>query len=239
MKAGSTTLLGSVPLRAGPSVRDIEARALFEEARKRRRHRRRLFAIVIAAVVVAAAAAIGGRALVGHNAATANTEPPTSGAFPGDVRFYVEQSAAMEPTLRPGDRIRVVTRYAGLQRGDVVVFNPPPDSDQGAPLGPGFKIPEIKRVIGLPGETISSSGDTIFINGRRLSERYLSPGALPGSPVVTQVIPAGHYFVMGDNRDDTADSRFYGPVPASSVIGVASTIVAPPSRAGPIPGRSS
>jgi signal peptidase I len=239
MKAGSTTLPGPVLHGAGPSGRDIEAHALFEEARKRRRHRRRLFGAIIGAVVVAAVAVIGGRALVGHSAATANTEPPRSGASSRDARFYVEQSGAMEPTLRPGDRIGVVTRYGVLRRGDVVVFYPPADSSQGAPLGSGFRIPEIKRIIGLPGETVSASGATTFINGRPLSEPYLAPGALPGSPVVTQVIPAGHYFVMGDNRDDTADSRFYGPIPARSVIGVASTIVAPPSRAGPISGQSS
>jgi signal peptidase I len=231
MKVGSTTILEFAPTaaQASPPVRGIEAEALFKEAHQRRRRRRWLFATIVSVVVLVVVAVIGGRALYGHNAATANTRPPVSGAYSGDVRFFVEQSAAMAPTLHPGDRISTTTRYAALQRGAVVVFNSPPGVFTGSHAGP-----QIKRVIGLPGETVSSSGDTIFIDGRPLSEPYLAPGQPFGSQIVTQVIPSGRYFVMGDNRDDTADSRFYGPIPARSIIGIATTIVSPPSRAGPI-----
>jgi len=237
MKVGSTTLLEfapTPPATASPSFRGIEAEALFTEARRRRRRRRWLFAAIVAAVSLVVVAVFGGRALYGHNPAGANTPPPVSGAHPGHVRLFVEVSAAMEPTLHPGDRISVVTRYVVLHRGDVVVFSPPAGAFRGSPVGP-----LIKRIIGLQGETISSSGDTVFVNDEPLLEPYLSPGQPLVAPIVTQVIPAGHYFVLGDNRADSADSRFFGPISARSVIGLATTIVSPPSRFGPISDRSS
>ncbi len=232
MKVGSTTFLEFAPTpvaTAGPSFRGIEAEALFTEARRRRRRRRWLFAAIVAAGALVVVAVFGGRALYGHSPAGANVRPPVSGASSGHVRLFVEVSAAMEPTLHPGDRISVVTRFAILHRGDVVVFNPPAGAFRGPPVGP-----LIKRIVGLPGETISSSGDTVFINDKPLSEPYLSPGQPLGTPIVTQRIPAGHYFVLGDNRADSADSRFFGAISARSVIGLATTIVSPPSRAGPI-----
>jgi signal peptidase I len=138
-------------------------------------------------------------------------------------------SAAMEPTLVPGDRVAADTRYTRLQKGDVVVFTPP-----SAQRWPAVRF-EIKRIVGLPGETISSSGDSVLINGKPLPEPYLSPRQL-GPPIATQVIPAGRYFVLGDNRNDSNDSRFFGPISAASVVGVVTSIVSPPSRAGPVAG---
>jgi signal peptidase I len=138
----------------------------------------------------------------------------------------------MAPTLLPGDRISAVTRSSSLHTGDVVVFHPT-NTSQGYPPGP-----EIKRIIGLPGERIASSGDTVLINGKPLAEPYLPLGQPFGAPIVTAVVPAGHYFVMGDNRADTEDSRYFGAIPSSSIIGVATAIVGPPSRAGPISGSS-
>ncbi|MGA2519772.1 MAG: signal peptidase I [Acidimicrobiales bacterium] len=227
MRSGSTTLVETAPSphQAPPPVRGIEAEALFTEARKRRRHRRQL-STAIAAVVAVAVAVTGGIALTRHNPVASNTPPPIGGAHAGGVRFYVEQSAAMAPTLLPGDRISVDTRYASLQRGDVVIFDPP----SGVFRPP--VVPEIKRIIGLPGETISASGNTVFVDGRPLPEPYLRRGESIGPPIATQVIPAGRYFVMGDNRTNSADSRFFGPISARSVIGVVTAIVSPPSRAG-------
>jgi signal peptidase I len=231
MKVGSPTMLefAPTPPQASPPVRGIEPEALFKEAHRRRRRRRWLLATIVLVALLVVVAVIGGRTLYGHNAAAANTRPPARGAYPGDARLYIEQSAAMAPTLRPGDRIRAVTGHAVLQRGDVVVFNSPSGVFPGSHAGP-----QIKRIIGLPGDTVSASGDTVFINGRPLSEPYLLPGQALGSPIVTQVIPAGRYFVMGDNRTNTADSRFYGPISGRSILAVATTIVSPPSRAGPI-----
>ena len=130
------------------------------------------------------------------------------------------------PTLRVGDRIVATTRYRSIQQGDVVIFH--------APIG-AWPAGKIKRIIGLPGQTISSDGATVLINGHRLDEPYLTWRQDPGPPIVTQVIPAGHYFVMGDNRSGTADSRDYGPIPATSIVGIVTRIIAPASRVGPVP----
>jgi signal peptidase I len=235
MEVGSPTRLEfppAPPPSASPPFPGIEAEAIFKEARRRQRRRRALVVTIVAVVVVSVAAVVGGRTLFGHNPAVAKAPPPAGSAYVGGVRFFVEHSAAMEPTLHPDDRISAVTRYAALHRGAVVVFNPPAGAYRGPPVGP-----LVKRVIGLPGETISSSGNTVFINGRPLSEPYLSPGQPMEGPIATQVIPAGHYFVLGDDRGDSEDSRFFGPIAARSVIGIATAIVSPPSRAGPISDR--
>ncbi len=175
------------------------------------------------------AVVIGGIARTHHDPVTAGAPPPAGAVHSGSVRFYVEQSAAMSPTLHPGDRLSVDAGFRTLQRGDVVVFDPPSGFFRVPPV-----VPEIKRIIGLPGETISSSDGTVLIDGRPLSEPYLSRGGAFGSPLATQVVPAGRYYVLGDNRSDSADSRFFGPVAARSIIGVVTAIVSPSSRAGPI-----
>jgi signal peptidase I len=159
------------------------------------------------------------------------------------LRTYVVQSfsipsLSMYPTLKVGDRIivdKLSYQLHSVHRGDVVVFARPPLEDQEyADL--------VKRVIGLPGETISSKGGHIYIDGRRLNEPWLPPGpssvtgALPGDghpqfnlpgPVK---IPAGEYYVMGDNRTDSEDSRFFGPIPKSLIVGRAVAVVWPLSH---------
>src|ERR1700680_1570087 len=230
MKSSSSLLLEFAP--DHPAVRPPQegtgAQALFREARRRRRLRWLLAGIAVAALL-AVVVVIGGGSFFGLGAAATNSRPPVSGVDSGHVRFFTEQAASMEPTLRPGDRGGATTRFAVLHRGDLVVFDPPSRFIQGSSVGPS-----IKRIIGLPGETISASGDNVLINGRLLTQRYLSPGQPLGAAIVTQVIPAGQYFVVGDNRADSADSRYFGPIPAASVVGVATTIVAPSSRAGPV-----
>lgn len=156
------------------------------------------------------------------------------------LRTYVVQSfsipsLSMYPTLQVGDRIivnKLSYDFHGVHRGDIVVFARPPLEDQEyADL--------VKRVIGLPGETISSKGCVIYINGKPLSEPWLPSGPdscsaalpddahpqfnLPG-PVK---IPAGDYYVMGDNRTDSEDSRFFGPIPKSLIVGRAVAVVWP------------
>ena len=142
------------------------------------------------------------------------------------LRTYVVQSfsipsLSMYPTLQVGDRI-IVNKLSydlhSIHRGDIVVFARPPLEDQEyADL--------VKRVIGLPGETISSKDGHVYIDGKRLNEPWLPPGpdsytgALPGDPHPQfnlpgpVKIPAGEYYVMGDNRTDSEDSRFFGPIP--------------------------
>ncbi len=149
------------------------------------------------------------------------------------LRTYVVQSfyipsGSMLPTLQLGDRI-IVNKLSyhihDVHRGDIVVFARPPLEDQEyADL--------VKRVIGLPGETISSKAGSVYIDGKKLAEPWLPPGPdsftgplaggdphpqfnLPG-PVK---IPAGEYYVMGDNRTDSEDSRFFGPIPKSLIVG--------------------
>jgi len=151
--------------------------------------------------------------------------------------FYIP-SGSMLPTLQVGDRIivdKLSYHLHDIHRGDIVVFARPPLEDQAyADL--------VKRVIGLPGETISSRDGHVYIDGKRLSEPWLPKGpqdftgTLPGDahpqfnlpgPVK---IPAGEYFVMGDNRTDSEDSRFFGPIPASLIVGRAVAVVWPLSH---------
>jgi signal peptidase I len=140
------------------------------------------------------------------------------------VRAYVVQtffipSASMEPTLMVGDRILVDKLSYDLHpvhTGDIVVFAKPPDE-----IAPGIND-LVKRVIGLPNQTIASGpGGTILINGHKLAEPWLTKSALtdPGPPITTQKIPPGHYFVMGDNRGDSEDSRVFGTISGSLIVG--------------------
>jgi len=98
-------------------------------------------------------------------------------------------------------------------RGDIIVFSRPP----GETLEPGVND-LVKRVIGLPGETISGQDGQVFINGKALPEPWLPKGVVTGnfSPVK---IPKGYYFVMGDNRGFSSDSRVFGPISGSLIVG--------------------
>ena len=136
---------------------------------------------------------------------------------------FVIPSGSMLPTLQIGDRIIVDKLSSTVHRGDIVVFRRAPgDHDPEYPI-------LVKRVIGLPGETISSIGDTVLIDGRPLAQPWLPK--LTGQcyqaalNIPTTKIPAGQYFVMGDCRGDSDDSRFWGTVPRSNIIGKVSAVV--------------
>ena len=136
--------------------------------------------------------------------------------------FYVP-SGSMLPTLQIGDRIVVIKFGYTIHRGDIVVFKRPPQ-DVGT-----TDTDLVKRVIGLPGETISSRGSTVLINGRPLEEPWLplltGPCAESAESIpLTKIAPA-HYFVMGDCRGDSADSRSWGTLPGSFVVGKVFVIV--------------
>jgi signal peptidase I len=145
--------------------------------------------------------------------------------------FYIP-SGSMEPTLKVGDRVlvnKVSYDLHGVHRGDIIVFNKPPNDNT-----PGVKD-LIKRVIGLPGEVISSGpGGAIYINGKLLHQPWLTASALanPGPPVPRTVIPPGEYYVMGDNRGDSSDSRVIGPIAKHLIVGRAFIRVWPLSRLG-------
>jgi signal peptidase I len=167
--------------------------------------------------------------------------------------FYIP-SESMEPTLLPGDRVlvcRVCTHLDDIHRGDVIVFSDPdpgPDEGRGVIggflhwLGEGIGVaqPEnpdfIKRVIGLPGDTVEIRSGTVYVNGERLDEPYLDAQHDDRSFPIRSV-PDGMLYVLGDNRAHSGDSRFDPPegvglVPIDKVIGKAFVIVWPPSRWG-------
>ena len=143
--------------------------------------------------------------------------------------FFIP-SGSMEPTLQIGDRVLVNKLSYDLHsvhRGDIVVFKKPPND-----YSPGV-TDLIKRVIGLPGETISARDGVVFIDGRALPEPWLPKGETTATfaPVL---IPHAEYFMMGDNRGDSADSRIIGPVTDKLFIGRAFVRVWPLSRLGGI-----
>lgn len=141
--------------------------------------------------------------------------------------FFIP-SGSMEPTLKVGDRV-LVNKLSydlhSIHRGDVVVFTRPPKD-----YSPGIKD-LIKRVIGLPGESISGKDGAVYINGHRLKEPWL-PKGVTTAPFPAVVVPHGDYFVMGDNRGDSADSRVIGPISGKLIVGRAFIKVWPISRIG-------
>lgn len=142
--------------------------------------------------------------------------------------FYIP-SESMEPTLNIQDRLAVVRPpfwLRGPRRGEILVFNAPPNAD-----ARGSKIPYIKRVIGLPGETLEVRAGSVFIDGRRLDEPYtMAPSARDFGPII---VPAHHYFMMGDNRNNSADSRYWGPLDEDRIIGKAAFRFWPLDAIGP------
>ena len=152
--------------------------------------------------------------------------------------FYIP-SESMESTLKTGDRV-VVNKFGyrlhDVGRGDVIVFEIPDDA-----VGPDGIKDLIKRVVGLPGDTIETKDGAVYINDQKLAEPYLDAGTITGDPgqgsnptIPRQVVPEGHVFVLGDNRDNSADSRypFRGPIALDDIVGRAFVLVWPPSSAG-------
>ena len=147
----------------------------------------------------------------------------------GLVRTFALQtfwipSASMVPTLGVYDRVLVQKAFftwRDVREGDIVVFSHPPLDQCGGPQEGDL----VKRVIALPGQTIYSSGNSIYIDGRRLAEPYLPhydplgppiPGASRQHPYR---VPPGEFYVLGDNRADSCDSRYWGPIKGSSIVG--------------------
>jgi signal peptidase I len=95
---------------------------------------------------------------------------------------------------------------------------------------PDYEVPLIKRVIGLPGETVEIREGRVWVNGQALDEAYLAPVTQQDYGPLT--VPQGHVFVMGDNRNYSNDSRFFGPVPVSQIWGRAWISYWPPQEFG-------
>jgi signal peptidase I len=126
------------------------------------------------------------------------------------------KGASMSPTLSAGDRL-LLNRFAYLhrepKRGELVVLKDPETGDL-----------IVKRIVGLPCETVLMQNDSTYVNGHRLFEPYAATVFHPAysSPGKATTIPRNHYFVMGDNRTRSLDSRAFGSVPRDSILGVIS-----------------
>jgi signal peptidase I len=128
-------------------------------------------------------------------------------------------TASMEPTLQEGDRVLVNKLSYDLHdvnRGDIIVFERPEEASSAHPEDDIKDL--IKRVVGLPGETIEARDGAVYVDGRMLEESYLPDGVTTRDFEATDV-PEGFVFVMGDNRTNSSDSRSFGPVDEDLIVG--------------------
>jgi signal peptidase I len=153
---------------------------------------------------------------------------------------YRIPSPSMEPTLhcaRPADgclagssdRVianRLAYRFRDPERGDIVVFQPPAAAAHQCPPGGTF----VKRIVGLPGEEVSFRGGLVVIDGVPLNEPYIRSQAQRGTQTGSWHVPPGSYFMLGDNRTQSCDSRVWGAVPRDSMIGPVAVTYWPPGR---------
>lgn len=138
------------------------------------------------------------------------------------VQTFFIPTPSMTPTLQVGDRVLVDKLAGTIHRGDIVVFHNVPADVGGPPT-------LVKRVVGLPGETISSSGNQILVNGRPISQPWLpkltGTCSEESANIRTTTIAKDHYFVMGDCRGDSDDSRYWGTVPLGNIVGKVDVVV--------------
>jgi signal peptidase I len=160
------------------------------------------------------------------------------------VNPYRIPSSSMEPTLhcaRPGqgcearfsDRVlanRFIYHFRSPRRGEIVVFNVPAKAKQVCGAGGTF----VKRIVGLPGETVQErvikDAGYMYINGQKLDEPYIQPDRRDNGPAKTWHVPQGDYFMMGDNRAESCDSRSWGFLPRHDIIGKVFMTYWPPNR---------
>ena len=129
---------------------------------------------------------------------------------------YTVEQVSMEQSLLPGERVvvdKLTPRFEPYRRGDIVVFIEPGTPSTSTPL--------IKRVIGLPGDVVELRDGRVVVDGTTLDEPYLYPGqvTLPLTAQTRWQVPDGTLFVLGDHREASRDSRWFGPVPLTSIIG--------------------
>lgn len=136
--------------------------------------------------------------------------------------FYIP-SGSMEPTLQVGDRIivnKLLYRFSTPKRGDIMVFK--------YPVNPNRDF--IKRVIGLPGETIQIKDSKVYIDGKILEQPFLPPDLKYDHNFGPARVGENQYFMMGDNRNNSEDSRFWGSLPEQNIVGKAMFIYWPYNR---------
>jgi signal peptidase I len=170
------------------------------------------------------------------------------------VKPYRIPSGSMEPTLAVGQRVlvnRIGMDFSEPHVGEIVVFHPPEGAEQeqcgptphvvrlggeacSQPVAQKSSVNFIKRIVGGPGDTISIVEGHVTRNGVREKDSYIKPcGPSPQCSFPKPIkIPAGHWFMMGDNRGESDDSRFWGPVPTGWIIGGAIATYWPPGRIG-------
>ena len=173
------------------------------------------------------------------------------------VKPYRIPSESMVPTLKVGQRVlvnRLGNNFGDPQIGDVTVFHPPKGSDDdtcGTTNRPDFEPDQegracskptagkadvnfIKRIVAGPGDTLAVEDGHVILNGKRQREPFIAACAGGGSCNLPKpiTIPKDHYFMMGDNRGSSQDSRFWGPVPRDWIIGNAFATYWPPKRIG-------
>jgi signal peptidase I len=140
--------------------------------------------------------------------------------------FYIP-SDSMVPTLKKDDRVlvnKLSYKLHDVNRGDIVVFSKPPKEQS--------DIKDlVKRVVALPGETVEAHNGHVFVNDRRLDEPYL-PDDVVQADFAPQKVPSGDVWVMGDNRSNSEDSRVFGPIRESSIVGRVFVRIWPLNRLG-------
>ncbi|MBA2442075.1 MAG: signal peptidase I [Rubrobacter sp.] len=143
------------------------------------------------------------------------------------LELYLITSESMSPTLQAGDRVlafKAAYRFTEPERGDLAVFR---NGESGGES-------TIKRVVDLQGDTVAIRDGALFVNGEPRREPYVDYRLTDGNFFGPATVPEGHVFVMGDNRSNSLDSRFLGPIPEGDLLGEASFLLWPPDRISPV-----
>jgi signal peptidase I len=167
------------------------------------------------------------------------------------VKPYRIPSGSMLPTLDINQRVlvnRIGARFGDPEVGDIVVFHPPQGAEEGnacgaphpddqacpRPTADKADVNFIKRVVAGPGDSVAIRNGHVILNGERQEEDFIRPcgGGEDCDFPQEFTVPADHYFMMGDNRGESDDSRFWGPVPRDWIIGGAFATYWPPDRIG-------
>jgi signal peptidase I len=138
----------------------------------------------------------------------------TTSMVPPEDESFTILGKSMSPTLTNGEVVmgRAINSFERIERGAIIVFAAPAGFE---PRGKDL----VKRVVGLPGETIEGREGFVYINETKLSEPYLSKGTLTTPGFARRTLPRGCYWVMGDNRSVSEDSRYFGCIPRTRIIG--------------------